>query len=39
MADASLLAYPVYYCLVNWALALLIHHRRALALGAPARSV
>jgi hypothetical protein len=28
-ADASLLAYPVYYCLVNAALALLIHHRRA----------
>jgi hypothetical protein len=39
MADASLLAYPVYYCLVNLALALLIHHRRALALGAPAPSV
>jgi hypothetical protein len=31
-ADASLLCYPVYYCLVNWALALLIHHRRV-ALG------
>jgi hypothetical protein len=30
--DASLLCYPVYYCLVNWALALLIHHRRV-ALG------
>jgi hypothetical protein len=28
-ADASLLAYPVYYCLVNAALALLIHRRRA----------
>lgn len=34
-ADASLLAYPVYYCVVNWAIALLIHHhRRALALTA-----
>jgi len=32
-ADASLLCYPVYYCLVNWALALLIHVRRV-ALGA-----
>ena len=31
-ADVSLLCYPVYYCLVNWALALLIHHRRV-ALG------
>ena len=31
-ADASRLCYPVYYCLVNWALALLIHHRRV-ALG------
>lgn len=32
-ADASLLAYPVYYCVVNWAMALLIHHhRRSLAL-------
>jgi hypothetical protein len=30
--DASLLCYPIYYCLVNWALALLIHHRRV-ALG------
>jgi hypothetical protein len=27
--DLSLLAYPVYYCLINGALALLIHHRRA----------
>jgi hypothetical protein len=36
--DASLLCYPVYYCLVNWALALLIHVRRG-ALGvAPAPS-
>jgi hypothetical protein len=32
VVDASLLCYPVYYCLVNWALALLIHHRRV-ALG------
>jgi hypothetical protein len=31
-ADVSLLCYPVYYCLVNWALALLIHVRRV-ALG------
>ena len=31
-ADVSLLCYPVYYCLVHWALALLIHHRRV-ALG------
>jgi hypothetical protein len=31
-ADPSLLCYPIYYCLVNWALALLIHQRRA-ALG------
>jgi hypothetical protein len=31
-ADVSLLCYPVCYCLVNWALALLIHHRRV-ALG------
>jgi hypothetical protein len=27
--DVSLLAYPVYYCLINGVLALLIHHRRA----------
>jgi hypothetical protein len=26
--DASLLLYPVYFCLVNGALATLIHHRR-----------
>jgi hypothetical protein len=32
-ADASLLCYPIYYCLVNGALALLIHVRRT-ALGA-----
>ena len=29
--DASLLCYPIYYCLVNAAIALLIHHRRAVA--------
>lgn len=32
--DLSLLLYPVYYCLVNGAIALLIQQRRA-ALGAP----
>ena len=32
--DASLLCYPIYYCLVNAAIALLIHHRRR-ARGAP----
>ncbi len=36
VADASLLAYPIYYCLVNWAMALFIHQRRSLALAAPA---
>jgi hypothetical protein len=35
MADVSLLCYPVYYCLVNGAMALLIHHRRAVLGGAP----
>jgi hypothetical protein len=34
MVDVSLLAYPVYYCLINGAIALLIHQRRA-ALAAP----
>jgi hypothetical protein len=34
--DASLLCYPIYYCLVNGAIALLIHHRRAVLGGAPA---
>ena len=29
-ADASLLLYPIYYCLVNGAIAVLIHHRRSL---------
>jgi hypothetical protein len=37
-ADASLLCYPVYYCLVNWALALLIHVRRVALGAAPAPS-
>jgi hypothetical protein len=32
--DLSLLLYPVYYCLVNGAIALLIYHRRAV-LAAP----
>lgn len=36
MVDVSLLVYPVYYCLVNAALALFIHHRRAVLGGAPA---
>ena len=36
MADVSLLAYPIYYALVNGALALLIHYRRAVLAGAPA---
>jgi hypothetical protein len=27
--DVSLLLYPVYYCVVNGAIAVLIHHRRA----------
>jgi hypothetical protein len=29
-ADPSLLLYPVYFCLVNGAIAVLIHHRRSL---------
>jgi hypothetical protein len=36
VADLSLLAYPVYYCLVNGAIALLIHQRRAVLGTAPA---
>ena len=36
--DASLLCYPVYYCLVNWALALFIYQRRVLVHAAPAPS-
>ena len=35
--DLSLLLYPVYYCLINGAIALLIYHRRAV-LAAPAWS-
>jgi hypothetical protein len=35
VADASLLCYPVYYCLINAAIALLIHHRRAVLAAAP----
>ena len=35
-ADASLRCYPIYYCLVNAAIALLIHHRRAVLGAAPA---
>jgi hypothetical protein len=31
--DLSLLLYPVYYCLVNGAIALLIFHRRAVLAG------
>jgi hypothetical protein len=34
--DASLLLYPVYFCLVNGALATLIHHRRGVL--APSRT-
>jgi hypothetical protein len=33
-ADVSLLLYPAYYCLINGAIALLIHHRRAVLAGA-----
>jgi hypothetical protein len=29
MADVSLLTYPIYYCVVNAAIALLIHNRRS----------
>ena len=36
VADASLLCYPIYYCLVNAGMALLIHHRRAVLGAAPA---
>jgi hypothetical protein len=35
-ADASLLCYPLYYCVVNAAIALLIHHRRTVLGAAPA---
>lgn len=36
VADASLLCYPIYYCLVNAGIALLIHRRRAVLGAAPA---
>jgi len=36
MADVSLLLYPVYYCVANAAMAILIHRRRA-ALACPSR--
>jgi hypothetical protein len=35
MVDVSLLAYPIYYCVVNGAIALLIYHRRAVLGAAP----
>ena len=42
--DLSLLLYPVYFCLVNGAIAVLIHHRRGLLASlqrtsSPARSL
>ena len=33
--DLSLLAYPIYYCVCNAAIALLIYSRRAVLRGAP----
>ena len=30
--DASLLAYPIYYCVINAATAILLHHRRVAVL-------
>ena len=36
--DSSLLLYPVYFCLVNGAMAILIHHRRSLLALAPSRA-
>jgi len=33
--DVSLLIYPAYYCAVNGAIALLIHHRRLVLRGTP----
>ena len=35
MVDVSLLSYPIYYCVVNGAIALLIYHRRAVLGAAP----
>jgi hypothetical protein len=37
-ADLSLLAYPIYYCLCNAAISLLIYSRRAALRGAPAHA-
>jgi hypothetical protein len=36
--DASLLLYPIYYCLVNGAIAVLIYHRRAVMRSGARRS-
>jgi hypothetical protein len=37
-ADLSLLSYPIYYCLANGILAILIHYRRGVLGSAPARA-
>ena len=37
--DPSLLAYPIYYCLGNGAIALLIYSRRVALRGAPAHAI
>jgi hypothetical protein len=37
-ADLSLLAYPIYYCLCNAAISLLIYSRRTVLRGAPAHA-
>ena len=37
--DASLLLYPIYYWLVNGAIAVLIHHRRAVMRSGARQSV
>ena len=34
--DPSLLAYPIYYCIINAATAILLHRRRAALTGPPA---
>jgi hypothetical protein len=34
-ATPALLMYPIYFCVVNAAIALLIHHRRSVLAGAP----
>jgi hypothetical protein len=36
-ADPALLLYPIYFCLVNAAIALLIWHRRLVLAGVPPR--